>query len=117
MTEETLWQTVLAGDARADGTFVYAVRSTGIYCRPSCPARRPRREVVAFFASPAEAERAGFRACRRCRPRERTAPDRQVDLVRRVCRSIDAGPEAATTLDVLAGQVGLSPAHLQKVFK
>ncbi|HXH06493.1 MAG TPA: Ada metal-binding domain-containing protein, partial [Vicinamibacterales bacterium] len=66
MTAEAYWQAVIARDAAA--RFVYAVRTTGIYCRPSCPSRRPRREVVSFFASPAAAEAAGFRACRRCRP-------------------------------------------------
>src|SRR5881398_1684765 len=68
MTEDALWRAVEARDARLDGLFVYAVRSTGIYCRPSCPSRRPRRDQVAFFPVPEAAERAGFRPCRRCRP-------------------------------------------------
>src|SRR5438105_3503821 len=84
--EEERWQAVQARDAGCDGAFVYAVRSTGIYCRPSCPSRRPRREQVAFFALPEAAERAGFRACRRCRPQLIAARDPQVELARRACR-------------------------------
>src|SRR5690242_17400467 len=78
---EQCWQAVLQRDTRADGAFVYAVRSTRIYCRPSCPARRPGRERVLFFAEPEAAERGGFRACRRCRPREAAA---HAEAVRRV---------------------------------
>src|SRR5438094_2279204 len=83
--EEARWQAVLARDAGVDGAFVYAVRSTGVYCRPSCPSRRPGREQVHFFDGPEAAEREGYRACRRCRPRE-AAP--QARAVRQVCRAI-----------------------------
>jgi AraC family transcriptional regulator, regulatory protein of adaptative response / methylated-DNA-[protein]-cysteine methyltransferase len=79
------WQAVLEHDRRADGRFVYAVRSTGVYCRPSCPSRRPRRHVVTFFDAPADAERAGFRACRRCRPAEPAAADPWIEKIRRAC--------------------------------
>src|SRR5512142_579601 len=65
---DTAWDAVLARDRARDGSFVYAVRTTGVFCRPSCPSRRPRRENVTFFADPADAERAGFRACARCGP-------------------------------------------------
>ena len=75
MDDDTRWHAVLARDRRCDGRFVFAVRSTGIYCRPSCPARRPRREQVRFFAGPEDAERAGFRPCRRCQPRDAVAPE------------------------------------------
>src|SRR2546425_5476970 len=75
LTVERRWRIVLARDRRYDGAFVYAVQSTGIYCRPSCPSRRPRRAQVAFFPVPEAAELAGFRACRRCRPGEAAAPD------------------------------------------
>src|SRR6202171_2751341 len=80
---------VASRDARLDSAFVYAVRSTGIYCRPSCPSRRPRLKQLLFFALPEAAERAGFRACMRCRPKN---PPRgaQSELVRRVCREIEA---------------------------
>src|SRR5689334_7411549 len=71
--EEGCWRAVLARDAARDGSFVYAVRSTGVYCRPSCPSTRPRREQVVFYALPELAERAGFRACRRCHPGDATA--------------------------------------------
>jgi AraC family transcriptional regulator of adaptative response/methylated-DNA-[protein]-cysteine methyltransferase len=69
MNNEARWQQVMARDTRSDGAFVYAVRSTGIYCRPSCPSRRPTRQQVVFFARASAAERAGFRPCRRCRPK------------------------------------------------
>ena len=81
-TETGRWAAVLDRDAGADGRFVYAVSSTGIYCRPSCPSRRPNRRNVSFFATPDEAEAGGFRACRRCRPREA-----ETDAVRRVRRA------------------------------
>src|SRR4051812_14936803 len=76
------WTAVAARDRAADGTFVYAVQSTGIYCRPSCPSRRPRRDRVAFFDAPAGARAAGFRACRRCRPDE---TDPWLEKIRRAC--------------------------------
>ena len=85
------WRAVLAHDRRFDGTFVYAVRSTGIYCRPSCASRRPRRPQVTFFPIPEAAEREGYRACRRCHPAEATAGDPAVALVREACRALDAG--------------------------
>src|SRR4051812_37948124 len=109
------WRAVLARDRRADGLFVYAVSSTHIYCRPSCPSRRPRPDRVAFFESPAAAVRGGYRACRRCRPDE--APlDPWVDKVRRACvylRNVD-GP---VSLARLAARLGGSPYHLQRSFK
>jgi AraC family transcriptional regulator of adaptative response/methylated-DNA-[protein]-cysteine methyltransferase len=111
---ENHWQAVLARDAGADGAFVYAVRSTGIYCKPSCASRRPRRAQVTFFAGPDEAERAGYRACRRCRPREAAA---EGDAVARVCAYIDAHPDERVTLAALAAHAGYSPAHLQRAFK
>src|SRR4030081_307917 len=87
--DEAKWQAVLARDARFDGQFVYAVSSTGIYCRPSCPARRPRRERVTFFNLPEAAEGAGFRPCLRCRPKAATTIDPQIELVRRACGLIE----------------------------
>ncbi|HWE64762.1 MAG TPA: bifunctional DNA-binding transcriptional regulator/O6-methylguanine-DNA methyltransferase Ada [Chloroflexota bacterium] len=109
------WQAVLARDGQYDGRFFYGVRSTGIYCRPSCPSRRPRREQVRFFAASAAAEQAGFRPCRRCRPQEDAAPE--VEVVRQVCRYIDEHPDGPVTLAVLGAHVGLSPYHLQRSFK
>src|SRR5437773_5028407 len=86
--EDKLWEAVLARDAVSDGRFVYAVRSTGVYCRPSCPSRRPKRESVSFFAGPDLAEVAGFRECRRCRPRAGALPAPGIDHVRRAARFI-----------------------------
>lgn len=108
------WRAVLARDARRDGSFVFAVLSTGVYCRPSCPARRPRPDRVLFFALPEAAEHAGFRSCRRCRPRA-AAFDPRVAWVRRICRTIEDRPEA--TLADLGAAAGVSPHHLQRTFK
>jgi len=91
MSPTERWQAVLARDRRCDGAFVYAVRSTGIYCRPSCASRRPRRTQVTFFPIPEAAERAGFRACRRCHPADANGSDPRVALVREACRTLDAG--------------------------
>lgn len=91
MSPSQRWQAVMARDRRFDGAFVYAVRSTGIYCRPSCASRRPRRPQVTFFPIPEAAEREGFRACRRCHPADANAGDPAVTLVREACRALDAG--------------------------
>lgn len=116
--EESYWQAVLERDQSRDGTFFYGVRSTGIYCRPSCPSRRPGRDQVVFFQQPALAEQAGFRPCRRCRPLE--AANYQAELVQQACRYIEDNitrPEGPPTLAELGQQVGLSPFHLQRLFK
>ena len=107
---------VASHDARMDGAFVYAVRSTGIYCRPSCPSRRPRANQIVLFTQPGAAEKAGFRACLRCQPREaRRSP--QADLVRRVCAEIEASQESAVSLGALAAATGRSAAHVQRIFR
>ena len=85
--EENYWQAVMSRDSGSDGAFVYGVRSTGIYCRPSCPSRRPRRAQVVFFHVPEAAEEAGFRPCLRCRPRGTGLPEHQVEPVRQEFRS------------------------------
>ena len=113
MQSDTQWQSVVARDARQDGKFVFAVRSTGIYCRPSCPSRRPRRESVEFFADPQQAERAGYRACLRCKP---TAISAQVQAVRRARQLLDSA-ENVMTLAELSARVGISPFYLQRLFK
>jgi len=85
MDQDRFWQAVLARDAQFDGQFIYAVGSTGVYCRPSCPSRRPRRASVTFFAAPAAAEAAGYRPCRRCQP-DRPAPvEPNLSLIQDVC--------------------------------
>jgi len=107
------WQQIAARDVRQDGRFVFAVRTTGVYCRPSCPSRRPRRESVEFFASPNEAGRAGYRACLRCRPTEVSAQAQYVTRARQILDNADA----VVTLAELSKRVGLSPFHLQRLFK
>lgn len=111
---ERRWMQVLARDGDADGHFVYAVRSTGIYCRPSCPSRKPRRDNVVFHDLPEAAEQAGFRACKRCRPEQVAAADPRVAAVRRACRQIE---QAAPDLETLAAAAGLSAFHFQRLFK
>ena len=114
-TETGRWAAVLDRDAAADGQFVYAVSSTGIYCRPSCPSRRPNRRNVRFFSTPDAAEADGYRACRRCRPRQA-----ETDTVRRVRsaqRYLDQHLDERVTLERLGDAVGLSPYHLQRTFK
>src|SRR6266550_885458 len=117
MNNPELWNAVISRDASQDGSFVFAVRSTGIYCRPSCPARRPRREQVRFFQVPEAAERAGFRACRRCHPRRAQTGDPQIELVRRICHAIDEHDEEPMTLKTLSTETGVSAHHLQRTFK
>ncbi len=116
MYEETYWQAVLERDDQANGKFVYGVRSTGIYCKPSCPSRKPRREQVIFFPLPAKAEEAGFRACRRCQP-QMGAPDAQLELVQRACRYIEEHLDETLRLEQLGAELGLSQAYAQRLFK
>jgi AraC family transcriptional regulator, regulatory protein of adaptative response / methylated-DNA-[protein]-cysteine methyltransferase len=110
------WEAVLRRERAADGTFVYAVATTGIYCRPSCPARRPRQENVAFFDTAEAARAAGFRACRRCRPDAVHAAHPHAALVTAACRKIEASDEPMS-LNQLAGDAGMSPYHFHRVFK
>jgi AraC family transcriptional regulator of adaptative response/methylated-DNA-[protein]-cysteine methyltransferase len=117
MNEERYWQAVQTRDASADGMFIYAVRSTGIYCRPTCPSRRPNREQVMFFRLPEAAEQAGFRACQRCHPRDAAPHEPQLELIQQACRYIAEHVECAPTLDEIGRAVGLSPYHLQRTFK
>lgn len=114
---EEFWNAVVSRDRRFRQLFVYGVRSTGIYCRPTCPSRRPDRGQVAFFAGPEAAERAGFRACRRCDPRDTASRDTRVEIVRHICREIDAHIDDPVRLGALAKLAGLSPAHLQRTFR
>src|SRR5688572_13750125 len=117
MNEESYWQAVQTRDAGADGMFFYAVRSTGIYCRPTCPSRRPRRDQVLFFQQPDAAEQAGFRPCLRCSPRKANAHEPQVELIQRACDYIAERADDAPTLEEIGQAVGLSPYHLQRTFK
>jgi len=108
------WCAVEQRDASYDGRFVYAVRSTGIFCRPSCPSRRALRANVEFFSTTAAAERAGFRACRRCRPTEESGINPSIERARAY---LDAQADRSVSLDELSTVVGLSASHLQRSFK
>src|SRR3954447_22335743 len=114
--DDMRWRLVSERERTADGAFVYAVTSTGIYCRPSCPSRRPRRDRVVFFDAADGARAAGFRACKRCNPDRVAAADPWVEKIRRACvylSNVDGHPSLAT----LAARLGGSPYHLQRNFK
>lgn len=121
-TEDLQWEAVERRDSAADGIFVYCVRTTSIYCRPTCPSRRARRSNVVFLSTCDEAERAGFRACMRCKPRENTAPSetRQVDAVEVARKEVELAIREGRkqpTLTILASMAGMSPFHFHRVFK
>ncbi|HET6522359.1 MAG TPA: bifunctional transcriptional activator/DNA repair enzyme AdaA, partial [Geminicoccaceae bacterium] len=113
--DDARWRAVLARDGRADGRFVYAVVTTGIYCRPTCPSRRPARRHVELFATCRDAERAGFRACKRCRPAA-AGGDERVAAIRRACALIEAAEEPPSLAD-LAATAGMSRFHFHRLFK
>ena len=115
-TDTQMWAAVLARDNRCDGSFVFAVQSTGIYCKPSCPAKRPKRDRVVFFSAPAEAEESGFRPCRRCHPRDNESYH-GIGAVDRACKYIEANLDHKLTLSNLSVQAGISSYHLQRTFK
>lgn len=115
--EDRYWQAVVTRDSRLDGQFVFAVSSTRIYCRPSCPSRRPHRERVSFFPLPEAAERAGYRACKRCQPKRARVLDPQIEMVQRVCSYIRANQSNSLNLAELASDAGVSVFHLQRTFK
>jgi AraC family transcriptional regulator of adaptative response/methylated-DNA-[protein]-cysteine methyltransferase len=118
MNEAIAWESVLHRDPAADDRFLYAVTTTGIYCRPSCPSRRPKRDNVAFFSSSEAAERAGFRACQRCRPNHAKSSDRAIERARNYIDAHVADlSDERITLELLSGKSGLSPHHLQRKFK
>ena len=121
MVEQQYWDAVAGRSRAADGAFVYAVSTTGIYCRPSCPSRRPRREHVQFYKLPEAAEQAGFRPCRRCRPQQQPASDSAGALVRHACQIIDKtlaeGEGGAPSLAELGAAIGTSAHQLQRLFK
>jgi AraC family transcriptional regulator, regulatory protein of adaptative response / methylated-DNA-[protein]-cysteine methyltransferase len=110
------WSAVVARDRSADGRFVYSVRTTGVYCRPSCAARLARPENVRFHETCADAEKAGFRACKRCRPDQPSLSERHAATVAEICRLIETADEVPD-LDDLAHRAGLSPYHFHRVFK
>ena len=109
------WKAILARDQSKDGKYVFGVYSTGIYCKPSCPARHPHVEQVVFFNAPGEAEQHGFRPCKRCQPSEHTKA--RTETVRQVCEYIERNIDGKLTLSILSQQAGLSKFHFQKTFK
>lgn len=115
-TEAIYWKALQARDRSFDGKFYYSVATTGVYCRPSCAARLAKRENVVFHASCEDAERAGFRPCKRCKPNEMALHDRYAVKVAEVCRLIEEA-EKTPRLEDLAETVGLSPYHFHRIFK
>src|SRR5437879_6697733 len=110
------WAAVQHRDRDADGAFCYSVRTTGVYCRPSCAARLARRENVRFHTGCEEAEAAGFRPCKRCRPNEAALAVRRAAAVAKACRLIETAEEMPN-LDALAGSAGMSRFHFHRVFR
>src|SRR3954465_12924653 len=118
MNETTAWESVLQRDSAADESLLYGVTTTGIYCRPSCPSRRPKRDNVAFFSSVEAAERAGFRACQRCRPNLAKSPNAAIARARDyIDKHINDLAGERIALELLGRESGLSPYHLQRTFK
>jgi AraC family transcriptional regulator, regulatory protein of adaptative response / methylated-DNA-[protein]-cysteine methyltransferase len=110
------WASVLARSPQADGSFFYSVRTTGVYCRPSCAARQARPENVRFHSTREDAERAGFRPCKRCKPDQPSLVEQHAAKVTEACRLIEASP-SVPTLEELAGRAGLSPFHFHRIFR
>jgi len=116
---ERLWRAVLERDSRFDGIVYYAVSTTGVFCRPVCPSRRPRFENVSFFVTPDDAERSGYRACKRCRPgrADQDDADGHHGLVLRACRAIEATESGSPTLAQVADAIGVSPECMRGLFR
>ena len=115
-SDDERWAAVVRRDRRADGTFFYSVRTTGVYCRPSCASRRARRENVRFHPTTADAERAGFRPCKRCRPHAPALAEQRATAVAKACRLIETAEELPS-LDALADAAGMSRFHFHRVFR
>ena len=115
--DERRWQAVMTRDRAADGSFVYAVGSTGIYCRPSCPSRRPSRRNVTFHDSTSDAESAGFRACFKCRGQPQDDENPMLQVVQRACRIIEAAEDRAPTLEALATTTAMGKHRLYRAFR
>src|SRR5581483_10878743 len=116
VSDQDRWAAVLHRDRDADDIFYYSVSTTGVYCRPSCAARLPRRDHVDFYATCTDAEKAGFRPCKRCRPNEARLEERQAAIVGKICRLIERADEPPD-LDSLAAAAGMSRFHFHRVFK
>lgn len=116
-TSDICWQAVVNNDENYNGLFITAVKTTGIYCRPACTARLPKRENVEFFDTPSTAEEQGYRACKRCRPKEAHPQDEKAQRVQMICDYIDAHLDESLTLEALSEIAYWSPFHLQRTFK
>jgi AraC family transcriptional regulator of adaptative response/methylated-DNA-[protein]-cysteine methyltransferase len=116
LSDDDYWTALVRRDRNADGAFYYSVRTTGVYCRPSCAARLPRRENVQFYVTREAAERAGFRPCKRCRPNALSTSEQQTAAVENVCRTVENVGEMPS-LDTLAEAAGLSRFHFHRIFK
>jgi AraC family transcriptional regulator, regulatory protein of adaptative response / methylated-DNA-[protein]-cysteine methyltransferase len=116
LNEEKCWEALRARDTSQDGEWVYSVKTTGVYCRPGCASRQPLRQNVAFYRTNEEAEAAGFRPCKRCRPNEGSQADRHIAAVERACALI-RNSDTLPSLDELAGAAGISRYHFHRVFK
>src|SRR5215470_11102343 len=116
VSDDERWEAVTRRDRAADGRFYYSVETTGVYCRPSCAARRPRRENVRFHATPADAQRAGYRPCKRCRPDQMALAERQAAAVASVCRLIEEAEEMPS-LGAMAKVAGMSRFYFHRIFK
>jgi AraC family transcriptional regulator of adaptative response/methylated-DNA-[protein]-cysteine methyltransferase len=114
---DVFWHAVETKDARFNGTFFFAVQTTGIYCKPSCAARTPKRQNVQFFDTQQKAEKQGFRACQRCKPNNESAADPQVEMVLKVCQLVEENLEDNVSLEYLSEMTGMSAHHLQRTFK
>lgn len=117
MNENIYWEAVQNRDSAYDKRFVYAVKTTGIFCRPTCPSRRPFRENVEFFDTSEDAQHAGYRPCERCHPTLDVIPDPHTDVVMAICRYLETDHDHIPTLDELGEQFAMSPYHLQRIFK
>jgi AraC family transcriptional regulator, regulatory protein of adaptative response / methylated-DNA-[protein]-cysteine methyltransferase len=117
LSEDVMWEALARRDHRFDSAFFYGARSTGIYCRPSCPSRRPLKSNVIFFDSPGQAETAGYRPCKRCKPDDHYWEQGDLKLSKGICNYLERNYGSKTTLADLAMHFGLSQFHLQRVFK
>src|SRR5262249_1443471 len=117
LNEQKCWEAIQQRDRKEDGRFFFGVTTTGVYCRPSCPARKPLRKNVRFYATPAEAERDGLRPCLRCRPLATIGADPNTERIREVCRYIETHTDEELPLVRLADMARLSPFHFQRSFK
>ena len=116
LTDDGRWAAVVSRDRRADGVFIYAVETTGVYCRPGCASRRPARGNVEFFDDWEAAERTGYRPCKRCRPNTVSPGQHRTRMIARACRRIEAAEEPPR-LDALAAEAGFSPWYFHRLFK